>query len=89
MSDILADLTGIFDRATSSICCRNSSCWSAVLAPLAAEFKKQLGPTAILATNECGDLTSLANITRVPPDLDLFSVDICPSHLCRLQNALL
>ena len=79
-------LRGVF--LGDELCCHNSSCWSAVLEPLAAEFKKQLGPDAILATNECGDLTSLANITRVPPDLDLFSVDICPSPFCRLQNAL-
>ena len=36
---------------------------------------------AILATNECGDLSSVANITRVPPDLDLISVDIYTGFL--------
>jgi hypothetical protein len=30
----------------------------------------------MLATNECGDPSSLANFTRVPQDLDLICVDI-------------
>eukprot|EP01050_Picozoa_sp_SAG11_P008660 SAG11_NODE_773_length_7236_cov_4.526412_6_plen_212_part_00 len=68
-------LRGVF--LGDELCCHNTSCWDTVLEPLAAEFRSQLGPNALLATNECGDPLSLANITRVPPDLDLISVDIC------------
>ena len=42
-------LRGVF--LGDELCCHNSTCWDTVLDPLATEFRKQLGPDAILATN--------------------------------------
>jgi hypothetical protein len=63
-------LRGVFFG--DEICCHNVTCWETALAPVATALRGMLGPSAILYTNECANY----DITEVPKDLDLISVDV-------------
>jgi hypothetical protein len=59
------------------ICCGNTTCWEAGLKPVTQKLRALLGPNAILYTNECAN----RDITDVPPELDLISVDVYGGYL--------
>ena len=55
------------------ICCANATCWTAALKPVTEKLRTMLGKDAIIYTNECAN----HEITEVPPEFDLISVDVC------------
>lgn len=57
------------------ICCRNTECYAASLAPAAAKLRELLGKDAILATNECALDPPKGGYPDIPADFDLWSVD--------------
>jgi hypothetical protein len=68
-------LRGVF--LGDEICCGNATCWEAGLKPVTQKLRALLGPDAILYTNECAN----RDITEVPPELDLISVDVYGGYL--------
>ena len=55
-----------------------AKCWAEGYAPLTRKIRQYLGPDAIIYANECLDITNPSlNVTEVPPDFDLISVDHC------------
>ena len=62
------------------VCCGATAakCWAEGYAPLTRKIRQYLGPDAIIYANECLDITNPSlNVTEVPPDFDLISVDHC------------
>ena len=71
-------LSGIF--LGDELCCEDMptrtgmECWESVIAPVADKLRAMLGSKALIYTNECGKNWT-AVIDRLPPDLDLISID--------------
>ena len=62
------------------VCCGATAakCWAEGYGPLTRKIRQYLGPDAIIYANECLDITNPSlNVTEVPPDFDLISVDHC------------
>ena len=71
-------LRGVF--LGDEVCCGATAakCWAEGYGPLTRKIRQYLGPDAIIYANECLDITNPSlNVTEVPPDFDLISVDHC------------
>ena len=65
-------------------CCGATAakCWAEGYGPLTRKIRQYLGPDAIIYANECLDITNPSlNVTEVPPDFDLISVDTYGGYL--------
>lgn len=67
------------------LCCRNVTCWRDY-EPYTAKLRQLLGKAAIIFTNECWlGAGPMANVSRIAPDFDLFSVDAYQVRACQPQ----
>jgi hypothetical protein len=83
-------LRGVF--IGDELCCgsgRNlARCWARGYGPLTAKLRALMGPDMIIYTNECGgefdpihNNDTDMNITEIPPDFDLISLDSYADYL--------
>jgi hypothetical protein len=75
-------LRGVF--IGDEVCCGATAakCWAEGYAPLTAKLREMLGPSAIIYANECLDIAvPELNVTEVPPDFDLISIDHYDGYL--------
>ena len=71
------------------LCCRNVTCWRDY-EPYTAKLRQLLGKAAIIFTNECWlGAGPMANVSRIAPDFDLFSVDAYQVRASREPSSLL
>ena len=66
------------------VCCGATAakCWAEGYAPLTAKLREMLGPSAIIYANECLDIAAPElNVTEVPPNFDLISIDHYDGYL--------
>ena len=67
---------------------RRGQCWADGFGPLTRKLRALLGPGMIIYTNECGgefdpihNNDTVMNITEIPPDFDLISLDVYADYM--------